>query len=261
MARSKDDEAIDNAFSMILKQVIGKVYAQKNRDKVSTALLFFLVRAANSWRSIVTLLVHSENHETYTIDAAVILRCIFDAYLQANLIYQDPDERDERAELYLDYAHIDKYKAQAKPLQHKNEFSDKLSANPNRPKMQPLLKAEYDRVKSRYFKKHRSPDGTVKLGPDIRDKWYEGTLPDLAKHAGKGDEYDTFITPFSGSVHSSAYSVEVGPLLKGDHLSLLASGFTARIVRLNVEHNKISLNETDLEILEIFSKSLLNVRT
>jgi hypothetical protein len=256
-----DHEAIDQAFFGILSRVITAIYSEPGRDRLSQALLFLLVRTANSWRSIRTLRLHSSDQQTYTVDAAILLRCIFDAYLQANLIYQDPAKREELAELYLDFAHVDRFNAKNKTLRHTNRLSRGLKAGPHRPEGELRLQREYDRVKARYYKKERWKDGTTKLGPGVRDKWYEGNLPKLAETAGKQAEYDTFITQFSGCVHSSAYSVEVGPLLNGEHISLLASGFTARVVRMNIQHNGLALSAEDLEIIDEMTKSLLDANT
>src|SRR4051794_14235131 len=108
------NDPLDEAFDRILKQVIKASHCQAGGDSVRNALLFLLLRCANTWKSIRTLRVHSSDDQTFTIDAAVLLRCIFDAYLQANLIYRDQGMRAERAQDYLEFAHVDRYRAEQK---------------------------------------------------------------------------------------------------------------------------------------------------
>jgi Family of unknown function (DUF5677) len=253
-----DYEEIDEAFLGILSKVIREVHGNTKRDRASQALLCLLVRTANTWRSILTLKRHSCDDQTYTIDAAVLLRCIFDAYLQAHLIYRDANKREEVAELYLDFAHVDRFKAQERVLRHNTSLSQGLKESLLRQAGVERLQKEYDGVKAKYYRKERLKDGTLKIGPDVRDKWYEGNLSQLANQACKQAEYDTFIVQYNGCVHSSAFSVKEGPAINGNQIAHLASGFTARVTQMSIEHSKLVLSDGELTIITEMARSLLD---
>lgn len=66
------------------------------------------------------------------VDVATLLRAMFDAYIQADFIFRDPASRAERAALYLDFEHIERFKMKNKVLNHSNQLSDRLKSSPKR---------------------------------------------------------------------------------------------------------------------------------
>jgi hypothetical protein len=255
MATAAADDPVDEAFDRILKQVIGTIAGKTGRDAVANALFLLVVRCANSWKSIRTLRVHSPNAETFTIDGAVILRCIFDAYLQADTIYRDPAARSRKATAYLEFSHVDRYRAEKRTLYQNTSLAKALMASPRQQKGSERNQNEFDRVKDNYaVGKPKASTGE----PRINDKWYVGSLRDFATAAGKVAEYDTFITQFCGCVHSGAYAVQSGPLMSGETIGLMAATLTARVVIMNVALHGIVLSTTDTETLEALSKDHLD---
>jgi len=257
MGTARADDRLDAEFRRILQTVITAAHANLGSSKASHALLGLLIRCAHGWQSIRTLRVHSPDADTFTIDAAVILRCIFDAYLQAHLMFRDSAKREELGTLYLEFAHIDRFKAESKTMRHDNELTKRLKQSPHRAAGTKRLQQEYDRVKANYYVEKRRSDGTVKAGPDVRDKWYKGGLHDLAVAAGKVDEYDTFITPFSGCVHSGAFAVQAGPPLNGESIGLLAAMLVARVMLMNIENSQLPISDVDMKDIRVLDKGLL----
>jgi hypothetical protein len=239
---------VDDTFAEILRRVIQSSLERSKTDKVSHALLLLLVREANTWRTIRTLKEHTPDAPGFMVDAGVLLRCMFDACLQAAFICKEPARQLERANLYLDFEHVDRYKIARKVVGHDNPLADRLRASPRKAEGEPRLQEEYDRVKGQFPK--RRQNGT-------RDKWYEGDLRQLAQDAGKEAEYDTFVTQFSGCVHSSAFAVGRGPMVSPKYVVYLATTVAAQVAKLNVAYNKLELGEEE-SILDELCKGLLD---
>lgn len=128
MLPERDDDCMDKMFLHIVQSVIARVHDQKDKDNVSQALFYLLVRVANTWMSIRTLRKYSpdKDNKIFMVDAGALLRCMFDAYLQAEHIFKDSEKRKERATLYLDFEHVEKFKYSRKILHHDNALTKRL---------------------------------------------------------------------------------------------------------------------------------------
>lgn len=190
------------------------------------------------------------------VDAGVLVRAMFDAYLQADYVFSDPAKRSLRAASYLDFAHVERYKTAKKVLSHDNAFSESLRASPKRSDGDKHNQAEYDRVKDQFLIEKNLDDGTVKRGPRTRNKWYEGDLSRLAKHVGKQAEYDVFVGLFHGCVHSSALAVNEGPkLVSPEHVLKLATTISARVAQINIEYNRLVIEDVNQRIIDTLCQS------
>jgi len=250
-----DNDEVDSHVLELMKQVIRTAHGRVDNDPVARALLFFLVREANTWRSIRTLRNNTPDGEGFTVDAGTLLRAMFDAYLQAAYIVHDPKDANQRAQDYIDFEHVERFKLVNSVMKHDTPLSRHLKASPKRQEGEKRMQQEYDRVKSRYFLERRLADGTVKCGPGTRNTWYAQNLFDLAVILGKEDEYDSLLKMFHGCVHSSPFAVGLGPMVSADHVVDWASTIAARVTKLNVEHHKITLDELYSGILDALCKS------
>ncbi len=249
-----DNDEVDGHVLELMKQVIRRANDGTHNDDVARALLFFLVRVANTWRSIRTLRNNTPDNEGFTVDAGTLLRAMFDAYIQAAYIVHDPNDANQRAQDYLEFEHIERFKLANSVMKHDTPLSRHLKASTKRPKGEKRMQQEYDRVKSRYVLERKRPDGTVKRGTGTRNTWYAQNLAELAKILGKEDEYDSLLKMFHGCVHSSPLAVGRGPMVSADHVLDWASTIAARVAKLNVEHHKIKLDELYDGILEALCK-------
>ena len=250
-------EEFDRHVFALLQQVIQKSNGCIARDEVSRALLYFLLRVANTWCSIRTLQQHSPDEKLFIVDAGVLLRAMFDACYQAEYLVHDADSMNARASDYLEYEHVERYKKSAKVLSHDTRLAQRLRSSAKRPEGERRVAEEYDRVKDRYLVETRQSDGTVKRGPRTRSTWYAGNLATIAQSLGKQAEYDTFVTDFNGCVHSSALAVYGGPVVSPDYVLLLASKIAARVARLNAQHNGIDLGNFYGPIMEALCRDSL----
>ncbi len=245
-----DNDEVDGHVLELLKRVIRPANDGSEKDDVARALLFFIVRVANTWRSIRTLRNNTRDGEGFTVDAGTLLRAMFDAYIQAEYIVHDPSKANERARDYLDFEHVERFKLMNSVMKHDTPLSNHLKASPKRPEGEKRVQQEYDRVKSRYFFERKLADGTVKRGPRTRNTWYAADLYKLAQTLGKEDEYDTLLKTFHGCVHSSPFAVERGPMVSPKHVLDWASTIAARVAKLNVEHHRIELDDPYGPILD-----------
>jgi hypothetical protein len=244
----------DEAVLEILRDVIKQAYEQSKEDEVSRALLYLLVRVSNTWRSIRTLDQHTTDEEGPMLDAGALLRAMFDAYLQAEYIVSDPSMARSRANDYLDFEHVERYKRAHKVISYDNPFANQLKSSPRRPEGEQRLQMEYDRVKHRFLVEKRKSDGTIKQGPGTRTNWYLGSLADIARSLGKIDEYDILLATFHGCVHSSALAVRKGPTVSREHILDWASTIAARVAQLSVRHNDLKISDFHAKILAALCK-------
>lgn len=248
----------ENVFEL-LKTVIQQSKDCSRSNEVSLALLYFLVRVANTWRSIRTLQNNSSEGDGFLLDAGVLLRAMYDAYLQAAYIVHNPEDQSERAKEYLDFEAVERYKIANKLIIYDNPLANKLKSSPARAKGEKDLIDKFNQVKDKYLCKHHQSDDSSKSSTKTRNKWYKGTLPDIAAKMSKQVEYDFFVATLHGCVHSSAYAVSKGPPTSPENVLYWASKIATQVAQLNVKHNKIELNALQQQILELLCKDITKI--
>jgi len=239
----------DEQILQLLKRVVTESHSHSETDEVARALLFFLVRVSNTWRSIRTLDKHTPDVEGPMVDAGTLLRAMFDAYLQADYISSDETLAMERAKDYFDFEHVERYKLIQKVIACDNPFVDKLKASARRSEGEKRAQEAYDRVKARYQVQPRRQGGRHTRSCRTRPNWYPGTLADIARSLGKSGEYDILVASLHACVHSSPIGLTSGPIGSRPHILSWASTIAARVARLSVEHNHIQLDDCDERIL------------
>jgi hypothetical protein len=237
-------EDADNLIQDVLKHVISASHSRSENDIVAKALLFFLVRAANSWRSIRTLRKNTADEEGFMIDAGTLLRAMYDACFQAEYVICEPDKSVLRATDYLEFEHVERYKFIERMLAHSNWIAERLKASPKREIGEVENQRQFDRVKARFGKGNKQSDST-------RNHWYPGSLPQIAAALGKADEYDSFLAVFNGCVHSSAFALQFGPPVSAAYVLDMASTIAAKVARFSVAHNRIELSTTHKKVLDV----------
>ena len=240
----QDSEAADDFIHDLLRQIINESHLRSKDDIVARALFFFLLRAANSWRSIRILSKSATNEkeeDAVAIDAATILRAMYDAYFQAAYVVKQPDQSEQRATDYFEFEHVDRHRRMEALLGHDNWIATSLKASPKHDAGQTNIQQQLDRVKERF---------TTKKG-NIRQHWFPGTLRDVARSLEREDEYDTFLAEFNGCVHTSAFYLKCGPPVTARHVLTMASTIAAKITLLNVDHNKIVIHPTQTRVLDV----------
>jgi hypothetical protein len=231
---------VDNYVEQLLQRVLSGSKKFTDLDIVSRALYFFLVRVANTWLSLHTLLNCSPNQECFMLDAGVLIRWMFDAYLQALFMASDPMKQVERATLYFEFRHVDRYELARRGVKLPGLVGDHLRTSQSKVKGEKLIEEQYDRVKTNFLR----PNGIV------REKWYAANLGKLADDLQKRAEYDMFLNPSHGCVLSSAFAIERGPTLSPQIIAEVSTTLAGRVAQLNVAHNKLDVSQEDREFLE-----------
>jgi hypothetical protein len=249
--RSNIQCLVDSHVCMLLQEVIQRANERSQTDKVSRALLYLLVRVSNTWRSIETLWHNMPDGDGFIVDTGVLLRAMFDAYLQAQYIVHDPCDQGKRARDYLDFEIVERYKIAKKLIAHDSPLSNRLKGSPKLATSEKELVAEYERVKGRY------PDGKRKT--KTRNTWYPGNLAALAHSIGKEVEYDFFVATLHGCVHSSAHAVQKGPPISPQNALHWASKFAACVARVNVQYNRFVLSDFQQELLQTLCKDYAEI--
>ena len=103
-------DIVDEHVLELLRHVVSESHERSKADDVARAQLYFLVRVCNTWQSIRTLRKHSPDEKGFMVDAGMLLRAMFDAYLQAEYVLSEPSKALERANDYLDFEHVERYK-------------------------------------------------------------------------------------------------------------------------------------------------------
>jgi uncharacterized protein DUF5677 len=259
ISNSESEDKADDAFEQLLTFVISEAHERTKTDQVARALFFFLMRTSNTWRSIRTLRIHSPHDDILVVDTGALLRCMFEAYLQAGYIAADASEAAQRAQDYFDFEHIERSRWQAKVLKYDNLVTRRVRSSPKFAEVKEAVEREYDRVKGQFPKKKYRGTNQAPDAQGVRDHWYPGSLFDIAQSLGKTDEYDTLLTAFHGCVHSSASALKPSwlPIPSAKHVIMWATSIAARTVRLNVDHDKIKLSDLHTRILDLLCRPYL----
>lgn len=260
MSESTSPDPVHDHFEALLALAITESHKRCGNDQVAKAIMAFLVRAANSWLSIKTLYESAKNREGFLIDAGVILRAMFDAYLQAEYIAKDVSSASSRAADYFDFEHVDRYKTYRKWMSHDNYLTTRLKDSPKRLAGEPAVKEAYENVVTRFSKSKRPASAGAMKDSDVRNQWYFGNLRDVSQELGKADEYDLLFSAFHGCVHSSAHALFHGPPLTADGLMMWASTVAARLIQLNLSYHGISLAESDKRVLDLYNRPYFSDR-
>jgi len=259
---SSDDET-DAAFEQLLRFVVSESNKHIKVNQVARALFFFLMRAANTWQSIRTLRVHSPHDEILVVDTGALLRCMFDAYLQAAYIAFDKKKAAKRAQDYFDFEHIERFRWQSKVLKYDNRLTRRVRSLETFANVNCAVEEAYERVKYRFAEEMGKRKQDAGDSQRIRKQWYPGNLFEIAKAVGKSDEYDTLLSAFHGCVHSSASALKSSwlPVPSAEQVIMWATSIAARTARMSVDHNKIELSQLYSRILELCSRPFLALET
>lgn len=181
-------------------------------------------RIAGSWNSIGVLVDTDDvkELEARANDCATILRCMYDAYLQAGYIATNPEALGK---LYLDYEHVERYRAQKAVVGQNNRLAGIVKSSRLRPDGERRLQESYDRVKDAY----------ANSAGKIRNRWYKKKgVEDLAKAVDKRDEYVWLLKRHNSSVHSGPFATLHGPSTQDAEviktIAMMIVIWTARIV-------------------------------
>src|SRR5580698_7948520 len=96
---------VEEELIRIMRSVITALHQRTNVDNITKSLNYFLIRVANTWNSLRLIRrdTPTDIQSMFMLDAGVLLRCMFDASLQAEFILSDSAKSMEQATLYLEF--------------------------------------------------------------------------------------------------------------------------------------------------------------
>jgi hypothetical protein len=217
--------------------IVGKLNSARRDGPVTSAVELLLRRIVGAGNSLHVLRKHSPHD--FAFDGAMILRGMYDAMLQALFILSDPEQRESRAGNYLDFRWVEKKDAIQVFDNSPTCFGQRISQSPRRVGAEPAIDREYARVCPK-FKNAKGKD---------RDRWYKGSLRDLAKATDLESEYEILQKQLSGTVHSSAYALQEKSAYEGYVLMNLAWKFSFRVLGKFAEYAQVALDEHESELV------------
>jgi len=246
------DRVLKARVTRMLEETITAL-AQKPRKRPSEhALLGFLVRGAGTWKSI-NYLINATNHsqddaDAISNDCGALLRCLYDAFIQAGYVFAVPKEREARGELFLNYYAIERHQRSQEVVKLKTPFAKKIAQSPMRAAGEKRNKREYDRVKHLYLNKSKK-----NKKEKVRDHWYPGTLRDRSQDVGCLNEYISFVKSLNGSTHSGPAAIRHGCSINNNGLWVWSAMLVSRIAKMVVENSSLAVSERATETIRAFT--------
>lgn len=236
-------------------KLYGTVAGARNSTR---ALGYFLTRGYFSWRSLNILCdwaaVPGNQWRFVAHDSVGILRCLMDGHVQAAYLFHDPNEREVRAKLYLEFEHVERFDQANAVIGRDNQVSRWIADSPMRPEGEKRIIAEFDRVKVNYPRRVRNA-GKLTKPIKVRDKWYEGTLRELARVIGWEDEYIIYVKRFNGSIHAGPWAIQCGPPMTPSQHCLLAATLVGRLSGFMVENERMCVSAAVRESIDHLAKA------
>lgn len=235
----------------IASEVITTGHSTNNDRPSSRALLAFAVRLAGSWKSTVTLVKHHPEQDdlrAISNDCAVILRCMYDAFLQMRWVADGPNDPDKMGQLYLNFLPVENYQLMKIVLSQKDALSKRVINSPLKREGLPRSKENYNSVKDNY----PNPNGK-----GVRKQWYPGSLAGLARDLGATEEYTWYVRRNNSSVHTGPRAMFGGSQACAHNIETLSRSILVRGLGVLVKHDKLRVSELAEQVITAYSTSLL----
>jgi len=184
----------------------------------------------------------------FRFDAASLLRTAYDAMLQGLYIMKEPQDREERAGLFLDFIYVEKVEWFKLYDGNPTDLAKFVSQSPKRRDAEPEIRKRFDEVKDQFMTKKGK----------LQENWYPGKPYDLAKETGYESEYKLMQKILSGVVHSTPRTLQEGPWMSEYMLLSWYWQFTFRILGAYADFKGIELNEDEKESIADAQENALN---
>ena len=237
---------LNDAVDAMISEVITASCNSKSAELSHRALLCLTNHIAGYWRATRILDQNvSDVEETKLLSDsfAVIIRCMFDAYLQAAHIAKQDTEA--RSKLYLDYEHVERYMLANKFVKQTDDMSYYIAESPRREEGEPRLKAKYDAVVDNYKDKNGR----------VQTRWYKGNLGNLAEEVGSYDEYLWYEHRYNSAVHAGPLATIHGH--PADTFFLYAVVLISRMADLLAKNDGVKLSDAAQSVIQAYATSSL----
>jgi hypothetical protein len=256
--KNMDDIDIQiHSHTLRLAQIaLETIWPLQERDRVAEASVTLYKRIIDALSSICVLrtaATHSWEH-----DGVTILRSMYDALLQLLYLLFDAASRRELAELYLDYAFVERHRGIVLVDKNDSDFAKSLSRSAKRATGEPELHAEL-RLRGQRF---LTADGNRELSKrgnsyltdrdaKYRRTWYAGTLETVAEQIGYLSEYKLIQHIGSSCVHVSSLPIQRGTLIRPEKAPFWGMFFALRATGAIANAFNIELSQEDRQIVDL----------
>jgi hypothetical protein len=239
------NEELDAFQAETADSILLKINESPKSDCVSEAMNLMVTRLVRSG-AVLSFLYTSSLPSDWSFDGASILRTSYDIMLQGLYVMAKPEQQIERAQLYLDFMHIEHWQRINLADRNDTAVARHIRNSPRRSKAEPQLKEAYQRVKKRYLTKKGK----------IRKNWYPGTLCELAGESKLVPEYEWIQKMLSGAVHSSPWTLKEGTMIEPYLLTSWHFSLAFRILGAYATYMEVSLNKDEQSLVDMAKKSL-----
>ena len=227
--------------------ITAKLNAVKTTGPIAIAIEMICSRIVGSGNSL-AILYNNSPHD-YAFDTASILRTTYDVMLQGLYIMGDSSRRKERAQLFLEFMDVERMRRIEIMDASGTSLARQISGSCKRAKAEPAIKKRFNDVEGKYLTKKGR----------VRNKWYSGTLCDLAKATDLEMEYDLMQKFLSAVVHSSPLTLTEGPFFRGFFLVDCHWRFVFRVLGAYAEYKEIALDQTETDLVVSSRKNVFNL--
>lgn len=244
---SKEDKEILDYYRGLDKELFGKLPSLGLSEPLEEVVRRILSRAAELVHLSLVL------RQAGRPDASpLVVRPLIELYAEFCYILQD-ESRDDRAQLFLDYGHVERFKRMTAWKKVTGNASAMIANSPRRPEGELQLKADYERVRHKFLvKKHESKSSEIKK---TRDSWHGQKIADLCRLAGIEDEYEKYYADWSMYVHGTPLSMSVRPP-GADDMHFFALSWYSRIILLYCDKCGVILTAEQSKNFQAFSKPM-----
>lgn len=225
-----------------ISELLSKANPSK-KDRVAELLARFHKRIFDGQHILRTLQLHHTGE--WHFEGGMILRGMYDIYLQAAWMMQNVSAREERAQLYIDFHAIEHYKWLREVEKGKTPFHKKLASSTQRSISESEIRRRYQEVLPKFIKKRNENN-------EPRKTWYPGHIRSLANQCGLENEYGLLIVQLHALTHSSPWAIFSGNPIDVAHLTTYGWRIVFRTLGLLVDRTKTALDE---ELRELISYS------
>ena len=243
--------ALQMTVDRTLRETLTAAFSTQTTKKAK-ALLSLATHIANNWKAVCVLhggVDRDEMRDVIANPAAALVRCMYDALLQAMYIAVEPAKSEERASDYLAFGAVERHQFMERILKGTSALSRQLAGSTKRASSEQAIRVEYGRIKDRFADHHGR----------VRHHWYPGNLRELAKTVGKDEEYSWYVAYSNSSVHGGVHSVLRGPLVpSGDGSLFAAAAVACQAAQLLVNELPIQVSKECKAFMAEFSEEFCN---
>lgn len=181
-----------------------------------------------------------------------LMRGLFEISLQVEYLLCDEQERVPRAQAYVDFEHVTRWKDVYAILQHpEGAIATNIANDPGRSAGEAKAKREYERVKPAFLRDNKKGNGSR-----VWDKWYKMSVSDLAEKVDRSAEYRVWYRWGSGWLHGDPFASQNNPA-PPDGAAITAMAWHGRILQTVADAKSIVLESSDYDLLRTCARGVI----